>query len=93
MIDTPPSTQLDELKTLLFPYVIIGPLLSAFFAQQIDNIFVVCALFVTIVGSAFFWFKKRIDLLEKTVLDQERRLVELTGGMRDASHGNQSGPQ
>jgi hypothetical protein len=89
MIDTPPSTQLDELKTLLFPYVIIGPLLSAFFAQQIDNIFIVCALFVGIVGSAFFWFRKRIDLLEKALLEQERRLVEFTGGTKDALHGGQ----
>jgi len=82
MIDDPPSSQLDELKTLLFPYVLIGPLLSALFAQQIDNVFVVCALFVLLVGTAFFWIKKRIDLLEKSILEQERRLVELTGGSK-----------
>ena len=74
---------MDELKGLLFPYVIIGPLLSAFFAQQIDNIFVVCLLFVLLVGSAFFSFKKRVDLLEKSILEQERRLAELTGGAED----------
>jgi hypothetical protein len=83
MIDVPPSSQLDELKTLLFPYVLIGPLLSAFFAQQIDNIFVVCLMFVLLVGSSFFWFKKRIELLEQSILEQERRLAELTGESQD----------
>jgi len=78
MNDAPPSTQLDELKTFLFPYVIIGPLLSAFFAQQIDSVFFVCLLFVLLIGTAFYWFKKRLDLLEKTILEQERRLEELT---------------
>lgn len=78
MIETPPSAQLDELKAFLFPYVIIGPLLSAFFAQQIDSVFFVCLLFVLLIGTAFFWFKKRLDLLEQTILEQERRLAELT---------------
>ncbi|MBI4962663.1 MAG: hypothetical protein HY913_05240 [Desulfomonile tiedjei] len=88
MIDASPSTQLDELKNLFFPYVLIGPLLSAFFAQQIDNVFVACLLFVLLVGSAFFWFKKRIDLLEKSILEQEKRLAELTGGSKEEPYGD-----
>jgi hypothetical protein len=78
MTHDPPGRQLDELKTLLFPYIVIGPLLAALFANQIDNIFVACLLFVGMVGSAFFGFKKRYDKIERTVREQEAKLVELT---------------
>jgi hypothetical protein len=79
MTHDPPSRQLDELKTMLFPYIVLGPLLSALFANQIDNIFVACLLFLGMVGSAYFGFKKRYDMIEKSVQEQEQELVELTG--------------
>ena len=75
----PPSQQLDELKTMLFPYIIIGPLLSALFANQIDSLFMACLLFVGMVGSAFFVFKKRYEMIERSVREQEAKVVELTG--------------
>jgi hypothetical protein len=31
------------------------------------------------VGSAFFGFRKRYEMIEKSVREQERTLVELTG--------------
>jgi hypothetical protein len=74
-----PSRQLDELKTMLFPYIVLGPLLSALFANQIDNIFVACLLFIGMVGSAFFGFRKRYEMIEKSVGEQEEKLVGLTG--------------
>jgi hypothetical protein len=81
MTHDPPSRQLDELKTMLFPYIVLGPLLSALFANQIDNVFVACLLFVGMVGSAFFGFRKRYEMIEKSVREQEERLVELAGPM------------
>lgn len=83
MTHDPPSRQLDELKTMLFPYIVLGPLLSALFANQIDNIFVACLLFVGMVGSAFFGFRKRYEKIEKSVQEQEEKLVELTGSASD----------
>jgi hypothetical protein len=79
MTHDPPSRQLDEMKTLLFPYIVLGPLLSALFANQIDNVFVACLLFVGMVGSAFYGFRKRYETIEKSVREQEERLVELAG--------------
>ncbi len=79
MTHDPPSRQLDELKTMLFPYIVLGPLLSALFANQIDNVFVACLLFVGMVGSAFFGFRKRYEMIEKSVREQEEKLLELTG--------------
>jgi hypothetical protein len=79
MTNDPPSRQLDELKTLLFPYIVIGPLLSALFANQIDNIFTACLLFVGLVGSAFFGFRKRYEMIERSVREQEEKLAELAG--------------
>lgn len=79
MTHDPPSRQLDELKAMLFPYIVLGPLLSALFANQIDNVFIACLLFVGMVGSAFFGFKKRYEIIEKSVQEQEAKLVELTG--------------
>jgi hypothetical protein len=80
MNSDPPSRQLDELKTMLFPYIVIGPLLSALFAQEINDIFVACLLFVGMVGSAFYWFYKRFEMIERSVREQEEKLVELGGG-------------
>ena len=79
MTNDPPSRQLDELRTMLFPYIVLGPLLSALFANQIDNVFVACLLFVCMVGSAFFGFRKRYEMIEKSVREQEEKLLELTG--------------
>ncbi len=72
-----PSQQLDELKTFLFTYVVLAPLLAALFADKIDNMFVVCLLFVGLVGTAFIHLKNRFEQLEKSLKDQERRLMEL----------------
>jgi len=77
-----PSQQLDELKTVIFTYVVIAPLLSALFADKIDNIFVVCLLFVGLVGTAFVHLKNRLETLEASLKEQERRLMEL-GGVND----------
>jgi len=79
-----PSQQLDELKTVIFTYVLLAPLMSALFADKIDNIFVVCVLFVGIVGTACMHLRKRIAKLEESLRDQERRLKEL-GGLSDSN--------
>jgi hypothetical protein len=81
MTHDPPSRQLDELKSMLFPYVVLGPLLAALFANQIDNVFIACLLFVGMVGSAFFGFRKRYEMIERSVREQETKLVELTGSV------------
>ncbi|MGC8605199.1 MAG: hypothetical protein ACP5VS_16150 [Desulfomonilaceae bacterium] len=75
-----PSQQFDELKSVIFTYVLIAPLLSALFANNIDNIFVVCLLFVGLVGTAFVYLRNRLSQLEELIKDQERRLLELEGG-------------
>ncbi len=72
-----PSQQLDELKTIIFTYVVLAPLLSALFADKIDNMFVVCLLFVGVVGMAFIHLKNRFEQLEESLKEQERRLMEL----------------
>jgi hypothetical protein len=73
-----PSRHLDELKTVLFPYIVIAPLISALFADKIDNIFVACLLFVGFVGAFFGHLKNRIERLEKSVKEMEQRLSEPT---------------
>jgi hypothetical protein len=80
-----PSQQLDELKTVIFTYVFLVPLLSALFADKIDNFFVVCLLFVGIVGTAFVHLRRRIDKLEESLKEQERRLMDL-GRLDPNSH-------
>jgi len=72
-----PSQQLDELKTVIFMYVLMAPLLSALFADKIDNFFVACLLFVGLVGTAFAHLRDRLRRLEETLKEQERRLREL----------------
>ncbi len=74
-----PSQQLDELKAAIFTYVVLAPLLSALFAEKIDNMFVVCLLFVGLVGTAFVYFRNRLGQLESSLKEQERRLMELEG--------------
>lgn len=72
-----PSSQIDALRPGLFTYVILAPLVSALFAERIDNVLVACLLFVCGVGAAFLWVRRRIDTLEKAVRDQEERLEYL----------------
>jgi hypothetical protein len=74
-----PSQQLDELKSVIFPYVVIAPLLSALFADKIDNIFVACLLFVGLVGTGFIYLRKQLGKLEESLKEQERRLMEFEG--------------
>ena len=74
-----PSQQLDELKAVIFTYVLLAPLLSALFADKIDNMFIVCLMFVGLVGTAFVYLRNRLDQLEESLKDQERRLTELVG--------------
>lgn len=81
----PPSQQIDELKGLLYLYVTLGPLVSALFANRIDNTFIACFLFVCMVGAAFFWVKTRLDRLEESLREQEERLAELTRFMERAA--------
>lgn len=70
------SRQLDELKTFLFSYIVMAPLLSALFAEHIDNRIVACALFVGLVGGSFFWVRQRVARLEESLREQEQRLAE-----------------
>jgi len=72
-----PLEQLDELKSVIFTYVVLAPLLAALFADKIDNIFVVCLMFVGFVGTAFVYLRNRLSQLEESLKDQERRLMEL----------------
>jgi hypothetical protein len=72
-----PSEQLDQLKTIIFTYIVIAPLLSALFADKIDSIFLACALFVGLVGTAFVHLRNRMRNLEESLKEQERRLIEL----------------
>jgi len=79
-----PSEQLDQLKTVIFTYIVIAPLLSALFADKIDSIFLACALFVGLVGTVFVHLRNRMRDLEESLKEQERRLMELerVNGMR-----------
>jgi hypothetical protein len=72
-----PSEQLDELKSVIFTYVALAPLLAALFADKIDNFLVVCLLFVAFVGTTFVYLRNRLSQLEESLKDQERRLTEL----------------
>jgi hypothetical protein len=81
----PPIQQLDELKTFVFMYVIMAPLLAALFADKIDNTFVACLLFVVLVGTSVFHLKNRMDTLEESIKEQEKRLAELEGADEEES--------
>ena len=72
-----PSRQLDELKTVIFMYIVMAPLLAALFADKIDNLFAACLLFVGLVATAFAHLRNRLGKLEETLKEQERRLSEL----------------
>jgi hypothetical protein len=86
IMDEPPSEQLDQLKTIVFTYIVIAPLLSALFADKIDSIFLACALFVGLVGTVFVHLRNRMRDLEESLKEQERRLMEL-------ERANDSGPK
>ena len=72
----PPSSQLEELKTFLFTYIIMAPLLSALFADRIDNFFVVCLLFVVLVGGSYIFVRKRLDKIEESIRELETKWEE-----------------
>lgn len=72
-----PTQQLEELRTIIYMYVVFAPLLSALFADKIDNIFIVCLLFVGLVGVSLVSFKNRMERLDELLKEQERRLEEL----------------
>ncbi len=78
-----PSQQLEELKPFVFMYVLMAPLLSALFADKIDNTFVVCLLFVVLIGTSCVYLSKRLDMLEESLKEQESRLMELEGTGED----------
>ncbi len=80
-----PSQQLDELKTFILMYVVLAPLLSALFADKIDNIFVACLLFVGLVATSFRYLRNRLKKLEESLKEQERRLMELEGSNKKES--------
>jgi hypothetical protein len=77
-----PSQQLDELKTFIYTYIVLAPLISALFADKIDNVFVACLLFVGLVGVSFVYVRGRMEELEESLKEQERKLMEL-GGAND----------
>ncbi len=79
-----PSQQLDELKSVIFTYVVLAPLLSALFADKIDNIFVVCLFFVVTVWTAFVYLRNRLGELEESLKDLERR-----SGLEDVNNEKQ----
>jgi hypothetical protein len=81
----PPLQQLEELKAFLFPYLIIGPLLAALFAERIDNLFAACFFFVVVVGFAFSWVRKKLIVLEELIREQDDRLRELDDAV--SGHG------
>ncbi|HMK35137.1 MAG TPA: hypothetical protein VK463_08735 [Desulfomonilaceae bacterium] len=81
-----PSEQLDELKTVIFTYIIMAPLLSALFADKIDNVFVACVLFVGLVGGSFLYIKKRMELLEQSLKEQEQKLLERESGVDESEY-------
>jgi hypothetical protein len=88
MSDNLPSSQLDELKTFLFTYIVLGPLVAALFADKIDNIFVACVLLVVLTASAFFWFKKRLEVLETSVKELEQQVAEAESAEKDGLEGH-----
>lgn len=73
----PPSRQLDELKTLIFTYLLVAPLLSAWFALRIDSELVACLLFVGLIAAVSLHLRNRLGRLEEALIEQERRLEEL----------------
>jgi len=76
MTQESPGRLLEDLKAFLYPYIVIGPLISALFASKIDNLLAACLLFVGFVGTAFYWFSKKIQVIELSIQDLESRLRE-----------------
>ncbi len=75
----PPSHLLDDIKGRLYAYILLGPLLSALFAEKIDNQLVSCLAFLGLVGSAFWWFRNRLDVLDREVRQLEEELEIRSG--------------
>jgi len=76
--DSSPLQQLENLKTFLFTYIVLGPLLAALFSEHIDNWFLACVLFVALVTGALSWVRSHLAMLEESLREQERRLDELS---------------
>lgn len=85
MTEDSPGRLLEDLKAFLYPYIVMGPLISALFANSIDNVLAACLLFVGVVGTAFFWFNRRIQQIEAAVkeLEDELREYEKQAGYGD----------
>jgi Na+/melibiose symporter-like transporter len=81
------SRQFDELKTFLLTYVLIAPLLSALFAEHIDNKFIACILFVGLVGTAFCWFRRRLADLDEWIQEMVSRIDDLDQVTKDPPLG------
>ncbi len=79
--DSSPLQQLENLKTFLFTYIVLGPLLAALFSEHIDNWFFACGLFVALVMGALSWVRNRLATLEKSLQEQERILDEISRQM------------
>jgi len=75
--DYSPIEKLEDVRTFVFTYMVIGPLLSALFAEHIDNRFVVALIFVIAVGFALTWTRNRMAELERSIRDQQERIVDL----------------
>lgn len=69
--------KLEDVRTFVFTYIIIGPLLSALFSEHIDNRFVVALIFVIAVGAALTWTRNRMAELERSIRDREAMIMEL----------------
>ncbi|MFH1116283.1 MAG: hypothetical protein V1792_20415 [Pseudomonadota bacterium] len=73
-----PTEQIENLRTFLYTYIVLGPLLSALFAEHIDNRFFACMLFIALVLGALSWVRNRLVRLEESLREQERRPAELS---------------
>jgi hypothetical protein len=75
--DYSPIEKLEDVRTFVFTYIVIGPLLSALFAEHIDNRLAVALIFVIAVGAALTWTRNRMAELESSIRDREERIAAL----------------
>ncbi len=80
--ETLPSEHLEQLKTSIYLYVVIGPLISALFADKIDNFFVACLLFVGFVGTAFLYLRNELGKLQESIKAQEKKLMQMEASLQ-----------
>ncbi len=60
-----PSQQLDELKSVIFTYVLLAPLLAALFSDKIDNYFCCLSIVCGIRGDSFRIFEEQTQATGK----------------------------